>query len=308
MMTDSNKRFTDLKPLLAGLLTATAFGLAGFLLLRNENGSMGAVLFLFLPAAAGFAVALTTKPPMLITASLIIAVILCLAVLLVTGAEGGVCVLMALPVILIGLAIGGFCGYFFKRLVIDKSRMPQTIKLIALLITPFALMGANAAEKPSRDCVRSETFISSITIDSEPEEVWKAIKSVEHLDLPKPFLMKIGLPVPLRCELHREEVGGKRICYFDSGYIEETIVEWNFPLSMKMEITETRLPGRHWLSFKDCSYELNRRGDRTILIRKTTINSRLQPAWYWRSLEGLGVQTEHDYLFDYLREKLKFTR
>jgi hypothetical protein len=268
---------------------------------------MGEVLFLLLPAAAGFAVALITKPPMLITASLIIGVILCLAILLATGAEGAVCVLMALPIILVGLTVGGLCGHFFRKLVIDKSRMPQTIKFIVVLITPLALMGANAADKASRDYLRSETFISSITIDSEPEEVWKAIKSVEHLDLPKPFLMKIGLPVPVRCELYREEVGGKRICYFDSGYIEETIVEWNFPISMKMDITDARLPGRHWLSFKDCSYELNRRGDRTILIRKTTINSRLQPAWYWRSLEGLGVQTEHDYLFDYLREKLKFT-
>lgn len=300
-MPDGKDVSTDWKAILIGILTAILFGLAGFFFLRDKNGSMGAVLFLLLPSAAGFAVAVVTKPPKIISASLVMAVILCFFVFLITGAEGWVCVLMATPLIVLGLAIGSLCGYLFRRHIIDRSRFPQTMKCIALLFTPLLLLGANTAERPLRSALRTETFVTSQVLNAEPDQVWQALKSVESIDAPRPFLLRIGLPVPVRCELEGESVGSKRICYFDSGHIEERITEWNPPFSMKMQVTEAKLPGRHWLSFQDASYEIRKQGSSTLVIRKTTINSRLQPAWYWRRLEELGVQTEHDYLFESVR-------
>jgi hypothetical protein len=143
-----------------------------------------------------------------------------------------------------------------------------------------------------------------LTVDAPPERVWAEIKSVESINASKPLLLKMGLPVPISCKLEGEGVGGKRTCYFDSGYIEERITEWNPPATMKLEIVAVTLPGRHWLSFKDASYEIQREGNKTHLIRKTTIISRLYPAWYWRPLEDLGVQAEHDYLFEDIARKL----
>lgn len=70
---------------------------------------------------------------------------------------------------------------------------------------------------------------------------------------------------------------------------------------MKMNVTEVQVPGRDWLSFKDASYEFREQMGQTLLIRKTTIVSHLLPAWYWRPLERIGVETEHDYLFEHLR-------
>lgn len=293
------------KGIIIGLLMGSLFGLGGFLLLRDDSGAMGGVLFLLLPAAAGFAVGIVTQQSKIVPASLVIAAVLCFSILLMTGAEGLVCVLMAAPLIAVGLAIGAFLGFLFRKHIIDKSKAPQSIKSIILLIMPLFLLGANTVEQPVRRIPRTETFISTLRVDASPERVWNQLKSVDAINASKPFLLRIGLPVPVSCSLEGEGVGSRRICYFDSGYIEERVTAWNPPVYMGLEITESRLPGRHWLGFKDASYDLRREGDSTVVVRKTTIISRLYPAWYWRRLEGLGVEAEHQYLFRDVANKLK---
>jgi hypothetical protein len=293
------------KGIITGLLIGSLFGLGGFFLLRDNSGAMGGVLFLLLPAAAGFAVGIVAQQSKIVPASLVIAAVLCFSILLMTGAEGLVCVLMAAPLIAIGLAIGAWLGFLFRKHIIDKSKVPPSVKAGMLLILPLFLLGANRVEQPVRRVPRTETFVTTFRINATPERVWNQLKRVDAINASKPFLLRIGLPVPISCSLEGEGVGGKRVCHFDSGYIEERVTAWNPPLSMGLEITESRLPGRHWLGFKDASYELQQEGDSTIVTRKTTIISRLYPAWYWRRLEGLGVEAEHQYLLRDVASKLQ---
>lgn len=288
-----------------GLLVGVLFGLGGFFLLNDNSGAIGGVLFLLLPAAAGFAVGILTEKPKIVSASLIIAAAICFAFLLVFGFEGVVCILMASPLIAGGLALGALLGYQFQKHFINTSKAPQTFKSILLLALPLFLLGANTVEQPVRRVPRTETFATTLIVDAPPERVWEKLKRVDSINASKPFLLRIGLPVPVSCILEGEGVGSRRVCYFDTGYIEERVTAWNPPYYMGLEITDSRLPGRHWLGFKEASYELRREGDKTIVIRRTTIISRLYPAWYWRRLEGLGVEAEHQYLFSDVANKLK---
>jgi len=165
-------------------------------------------------------------------------------------------------------------------------------------------MGANTAEKPSRRIPRAETFTDILTVDASPERVWNTIKVMDRVSAHKGFLMRIGLPVPISCSIDKEQVGGKRTCNFESGYIEELITEWNPPRSMKLQITAWNVPGRPWLDFKDASHEIHQENGHTIMTRTTTIVSRLLPEWYWRRFEDLGVRTEHEYLFEAVRNRV----
>jgi len=92
-------------------------------------------------------------------------------------------------------------------------------------------------------------------------------------------------------------VGAKRTCYFDQGYIEETVTEWSPPEVMGLSIDRTNMPGRHWLDFENAKYELRRDNSGTMLTRTTTITSNLYPVWYWRPFERWGVASEHEYIF-----------
>lgn len=293
-----------LRGLFVGIVTAFVCGMGGFLLIKDDSGSMGSVLFVLLPFATGFATALVARRRDLVLASLIIGFILCSTILLLTKLEGWVCVLMSAPLIAVGLTVGALIGTLFRKYVIDKSRRPRVMNLLVLLILPLFLMGANRLEEPERRATRTETFTSVLVADAPREKVWNSIKTMDRVNGHKGFLMRIGLPVPVSCAIDNEAVGGKRTCYFESGYIEERITEWDPPRSMKLEITAWDVPGRPWLDFKDASYELHEENGRTFMTRTTTIVSRLLPAWYWRRFERLGVETEHEYLFEAVQKRI----
>lgn len=296
----SNARI-DWRGIVAGLLTGTVVALVGFFLLRNQRGEMGTTLFFLVPVATGFAAGLISKPWTVLVLALLFTFLVATALLLMFKAEGWVCILMSTPIILVGMGIGGLLGHLVGKYVLDKFKTPTTAQLMIIITLPVFLSGANWVERASNDFVRTETITSTILLNATPAEVWDSIKRVDRIDQPRPFLLRIGLPVPISCALEDERVGAERTCYFDSGYIKENITEWNPPRSMNMNVTDAQVPGRDWLGFQTASYELREQGDRTLLIRKTTIVSRLLPAWYWRPLERLGVETEHNYLFEYVR-------
>ncbi len=289
----------------AGLLTAVAFGLGGFFLIYDRTGSMGWVLFLVLPVATGFATALVARLRSIVIASLLIGLMICTVILLITGFEGFVCVLMSSPILAVGMTLGALLGSLVRIQVLPRFRKPGIPIMLLLLVLPLFLMGANRAETESRRTLRAETITDTTVLNGSPEEVWNDLKTMDSVRGTKTFLMKIGLPVPVSCKTEGEGVGGKRTCYFETGYIEERITKWDFPNSMQFEITASDVPGRPWLSFRDAGYEFKRDGSRTVLTRTTTIVSRLSPAWYWRRLEAIGVRTEHRYLFEALENDLK---
>ena len=237
-----------------------------------------------------------------------IGLIICTVVLLITGYEGFVCVLMSLPILAVGMVLGALLGSLVRIQMMPRFRNPRTPMMLLLLVLSLFLMGANSAETESRRTLRAETITDTTVLNGSPEEVWNDLKTMDSVRGTKTFLMKIGLPVPVSCKTEGEGVGGKRTCYFETGYIEERITKWDFPNSMQFEITASDVPGRPWLSFKDAGYQFKRDGDRTVITRTTTILSRLSPAWYWRRLEAIGVRAEHRYLFEALENDLKAAR
>jgi hypothetical protein len=293
--------------ILLGTITAVAFGLGGFLLVRDESGSMGSVLFFVLPFATGFATALVTQGKQLALASLALGVLICTGVLVASGMEGWVCVLMSAPLIAVGLAVGALFGALARTMIGDMRGKPL-ITLLMLAVLPMFLIGANWAEEKSRRTLREETIANTLVTDAPRELVWNQLKTFDRIEGTKGLLMKIGLPVPVSCTMTGEGVGATRTCYFEEGRIEERVTEWNPPATMKLEVTAFDVPGRPWLSFKDASYELVSEGGRTIVTRKTTIVSRLSPAWYWRRMEQIGVETEHEYLFEEINRKIEGAR
>ena len=294
------------KGLVVGTTVAHAMGLGGFYLIQDKTGAMGWVLFLLLPLFTGFATALMVVGSKLITASLFMGLIICTLVLLMTGAEGLVCVLMSTPLIAAGLAIGAALGSLTRRKLLNGRPLgtQRFLSLLLIGVLPFFIMGANSIEEKSRRTLRKQMVEDRLVVDASPERAWEQLKNIDKVTSKKGLLMTIGLPVPVRCTMEGEGVGAKRTCYFEKGHIEERVTEWNPPKSMKFEITDFDVPGRPWLSFKDASYDLVRENGKTLIIRKTTILSRLSPVFYWQPLERMGVETEHEFLFDELSRRL----
>jgi hypothetical protein len=138
-------------------------------------------------------------------------------------------------------------------------------------------------------------------VSASPEVAWETIVRVEDIATERPFLLRVGLPVPQSCTLEGTGIGAKRVCHFDSGEIEEEITLWDPPHRFDVKITQVSLPGRHWLRFESASYRFESVSPgRTAIIRSTTISSKLRPGWYWSHFEKMGVEAEHHYVFEAL--------
>ena len=289
---------------LAGAVVAGIFGAVSFLLLRDpRDPRMGDTLFLLLPLVTGATITLVTPRAMAGAALLAgtISIVTCLLSLIAMKQEGFLCALMAFPVILVFLAVGVLIGVL-GRMLVRRVRRAVTNSLV-LILAPMIVFAGNRLEMSGSRHARTESVTTTIVLPAAPAAVWSNIQSLDRVAGKKPALMYIGLPIPQRCVLQGTAVGSKRICYFDQGFIEESVLEWDAPRRMRLAVDRTHLPGRHWLEFEGAEYDLKPVAGGTELTRTTTIRSNLSPAWYWGSLEKWGVASEHEYLFSDLANR-----
>jgi len=283
---------------LVGVGAGVLYGMAGFFLLKIPNAQqMGGVFFLLLPFVVGITIALVT-PRGMYSALLLAAtgsLLICLFSLVSLHAEGMLCAVLAFPLIFVPLALGVAIGMFLRGLIrpFEKAKL----NAVVLALGPLLLFGGHRFEENNYPQPRSAMVTTTMHLAAPPEEVWRNIQSLDSLGGRKPFLMHIGLPIPQKCVLEGTSVGSKRICYFDQGSIEESVLEWDPPRKMRLAIDRTNMPGRHWLSFNGAEYDLVGDATGTTITRTTTIRSTLRPAWYWSPFETWGVQSEHQYLF-----------
>ncbi len=281
----------------AGAAAAALFGFLAFhFLTSRQSPAMGDTLFLLVPVVAGFSIALVARRWDSITAAGLLSVAATLVLLISLGREGGLCAILAFPIIILGLVIGILIGVLTRKLISVCVKSPTTPTGMLLLMGPLLIVVNERIETPMLRCPRVEVVETSVTVNDSPERVWPNIVSIDNLKASKPLLMYIGLPVPQRCTIQGQGTGAKRTCFFNVGYIEETVTDWNPPSYMGLSIDRTHMPGRHWLGFESAEYRLEPVGTKTLLTRRTTVASYLRPSWYWRNLERLGVESEHSYI------------
>jgi hypothetical protein len=257
---------------------------------------MGSTLFFLAPFASGFSIALVARGPGSTNAAAVLSVAFSLILLIAFGREGVLCSLLASPVIFGSLYVGLGIGRVARLFIIDRSKNQTTTMGMLLLLAPALIVAGQRIEAPFLQSPRTEVIESQAEVHASPEWVWSNIQSIDSIQASKPFLMYTGLPIPQRCEMKGQGVGAKRTCYFNNGYIEETVTGWTPPYFMGLSIDRTHMPGRHWLGFESAEYRLEPRGDSTLLSRQTTVRSNLRPSWYWRFFERLGVESEHNYI------------
>ena len=296
---------------LSFVLTFIFFGV-GIAFLFFGLAEYGVALFVLLPVVLGIAIgSMKARRNALIGA--VIATIIFLVGLYIPGLSGLLCIIMALPFIIPFI----FLGYVIAILVKRYYKIKNTNKFSVLLLplVPFLIVApAEHYLKNNKEAiieVRTEQIFNF-----SPEEVYDAIKSVDTLDAEKPFLMTLDLPIPTKCVLEKEEVGGLRTCYFDpgklsnadfgGGTITEKITQLERGKVLKMDVIDYNLIGRKWLGFKEALYYFDKVGETNCkLTRITTYTSVLTPRFYWEPMEKLGIRQEHEYVFNNLAKDLQ---
>jgi len=275
----------------------------GFLLLHYGLIGYGFSFFVFLPFILGYVIG----KGMIRSMSLLgLAISFCIFIILLLAGqlEGMVCVLMALPIILVATAL----GIFLKFLVKKNSRTKEDRTSIRSGLIPlFLFLSLGLVEKGLTKGDKTTVAINSeIVLPYSPMEVYETIRSVDTMDAEKPFLMKLDLPIPEKCILSDERVGGLRTCYFQGGKITERITALEKGKLLQMDVIDYQLTGRKWLGFKEAIYTFDTmENGHCRMTRTTTYTSELFPRFYWAPLERIGIEEEHDYVFANLKKDLR---
>lgn len=291
---------------LLGTASGLVMCLLGYAIFHDSTGALMLGMFVFMPAVVGLVVGLVTPQLNQMLASVIMATILAYAILWLFWLEGIICVIMAYPITFVVSVVGGLVGAIIHRLIFRRmprgSRLPVVLGLLA--ICPFLAGAVNHFEQPYRDAKAYETFASQVDLPVGIDDAWRVLAELDGLDGPQPLLVRMGLPLPQRCELEYQGPGARRICHFNQGRIDQTVRVWQPPLRMEIDVDGSTLPGRAWLGFDSAAYRLEVIDDQTTrLTRTTTITTRLGPRWYWRPLERWGVTSEHQYVLDNLKRQ-----
>lgn len=280
-----------------------AFLTLGFLCLHFELVGYGAPFFVFLPFTLGYLFGQSAVKKFSLY-GLIFSLIVFLVLLIVGGLEGMVCILLAMPLVIVFVVFGIAVKRWVQKIIQNRNQN-NVLKSSMLSFLLFLVLGFLEKEWTKND--QAIVSISSqMILPYSPEQVYDAIKSVDTLIAPKSFLMKLDLPIPLKCILEKEEVGGLRTCYFSGGTITERITELKKAKVLRMEVIDYQLTGRKWLGFKEAIYYFEKIGNHSCKItRITTYTSVLRPRFYWQPLEKIGISQEHKYVFDNLKKDLK---
>lgn len=305
--------FRDRSFRLASLLTVIFFG-TGIIFLFAGLADYSWILFILLPIVLGISLGAMPDRKFVLVGAIATAVLILVA-LFIQGLSGLLCVVMSLPLIVSMIFMGYVISFLIKRYRQWKSTTNLPVLLLPLI--PF-LIGAPLEHFFNLEKKEIISVTTEQVFPYTPQQVYDAIKSVDTLIAPKPYLMQFDLPIPVKCVLEKEEVGGLRTCYFrsgrmsnadfGSGVIVERITELRKAEVLKMDVVSYNLVGRKWIGFNQAIYYFTTVGDTACkLTRITTYTSELNPRFYWEPLEKLGIRQEHDYVFANLANDLRKT-
>lgn len=298
------------KRFISSFILSFTFLTLGFLLLHYGLIGYGVSFFVFLPFVLGFILGGKTMKDISLL-GLVIALVIFFVLLLFGNLEGMVCILMALPLLIVGVALGYGVKYLQRKSqrpsenenVIDNPN--DDILKSSLLPLALFLVYCFVEKELTKHAQQIVSVKTEMTLPYSCLEVYETIKSVDTLIAEKPFLMQLDLPIPQKCILEKEEVGGLRTCYFSGGTITERITELEKARVLRMDVIDYKLTGRKWLGFKEAIYYFDQVSrDSCKLTRITTYSSMLTPRFYWQPLEKIGIEQEHDFVFENLRRDL----
>ena len=292
---------SKVKRLLIAAIATFLLCTLGFTLFHFELVGLGYTFFIVVPLCIGYFLGIKLDWGIGLVISVMIGLALFFFLLLTADIEGLVCVIMLLPIFIPVVLIGILIGYNLRK----RSLKAEKKNMIKISLYPLiVLLFSGGIEHFFSNKYEDAKVESTIYLPYDAATVYDFIKSVDTLAGKRSLLMNLGLSVPQKCVLEKEEVGAKRTCYFEDGTIEEKVTDIKRGEFIKMKVTGYNLPGFKWLKFDDAIYLFDQEGDSTKVTRITTYKSQLKPRIYWEFWEKKAIEAQHEYVLNDLKRRL----
>jgi hypothetical protein len=232
-------------------------------------------------------------------------VLLCTVVAAPALGEGLLCLILILPWNLILAPLVALLTAWISRRAAGNGRaLLLLVPLSALL--PLLDAPGSASELPPVE------LEDAVLVEAPIDRVWSSLEYLRlPFDTPAPFLVRLGLPQPVRIEGGGAFVGAERRVVFANGTVVARVTRTRPPFEFDIDLSVEH-PGReffdHWSRLVDSRFLLEPAGEhRTRVTHRTRYQPLISPRWYFGPMERAGGRLVQRYLLEaYARELQRF--
>ena len=152
---------------------------------------------------------------------------------------------------------------------------------------------------------QSTSVVTRMTFAVPPEKVWEGLMFYEQIGKRPPLLLRLLLPVPIRTQGRKSEVGDQVICQYASGHLLKRVTHVTRGRDYTFEVIEQNLALGGGIRLSGGGYTLRRLPDsRTEVAIKTHYISPKRVRWLWVRIEAAVCHSFHRHILSAMRSNL----
>ncbi len=149
------------------------------------------------------------------------------------------------------------------------------------------------------------TVVTSMTFASSPERVWQGLMFYEQVDETPPFYLRWLLPVPIRTEGRKSQVGDEALCLYEGGHLIKRVTLVDPGKLYAFSVIEQNLDVGGGMRLSNGSYALRELpGGGTEITAMTCYRSTKSPRWLWKPIEAQVCHIFHRHILRAMRRKI----
>ena len=148
------------------------------------------------------------------------------------------------------------------------------------------------------------TVFTRLRFASSPEQVWGGLMFYEQLEEKPPFYLRWLLPVPIRTEGKKSEVGDEALCLYVGGHLVKRVTQIDPRRLYAFAVVEQELDVGRGMKLSNGHYELRAlpSGGTEVTVM-TRYLSRRAPRWLWKPIEAQVCHVFHRHILRSMRAK-----
>ncbi|HVY62506.1 MAG TPA: SRPBCC family protein [Planctomycetota bacterium] len=149
------------------------------------------------------------------------------------------------------------------------------------------------------------TVLTRMVFAAPPERAWETLMFYEQLDERPPFYLRLLLPVPIRTEGRKSEVGDEALCLYEGGHLVKRVTEVARGRHYGFDVVEQKLAVGGGMRLQGGAYTLAPVADGagTEMVAVTRYASPRRPRWLWRRVEAFVCHLFHRHILAAMRRE-----
>lgn len=163
----------------------------------------------------------------------------------------------------------------------------------------------NELRESGPDGAQPSSVVTRMNFAASPAQVWEGLLFYEEIDERPPLYLRLLLPVPIRIEGRKSEVGDQPKCLYEGGHILKRITRIEPGRLYEFEVAEQEISVGGGMRLSGGSFALRElEGGATEIALDTRYVSAKRPRWFWAPLERAVFRRFHRHILHAMRRKI----